>query len=207
MNLFQHNPKTTIRPTPLPGASVSDNPAPQPVNGSDGASYNYHTIGKLSGGDHKEAQRIFSEGTQAQASHELPRAVEAYRKATQLDPLYFEAYYNLGLAAGEVGDLDGALLAYEKALAVQPESVDARYNFALLLKQANYFRDAASELEKLISLSPKEGRAHLALGNLYAQQLKDIPKARLHYLKVLEVDPRNPQGDAIRYWIADHPAR
>ena len=114
MNLFQHNAKTTIRPTPLPTPTASDNPAPQVINGYEGASYNYHTIGKLSGGDRKEAQRVFSEGTQAQGSHELPRAVEAYRKATQLDPSYFEAYYNLGLAAGEIGDVDGALLAYEK---------------------------------------------------------------------------------------------
>jgi len=76
----------------------------------------------------------------------------AYRKATQLDPTYYDAYYNLGLAAAEAGNLQSALLAYEHALALRPDSLDARYNFALVLKQANYFRDSANELEKLVPL-------------------------------------------------------
>jgi len=30
-------------------------------------------------------------------------------------------------------------------------------------------------------------------------------KARQHYLKVLEVEPRHPQAGAIRYWLAANP--
>ena len=89
----------------------------------------------------------------------------------QLDPSLFEAHYNLGLAATEAGNLPLALSAYEAALTLQPSSLDARYNFALVLKQANYPTDAATELEKLLATYPNETCAHLALANLYAQQL------------------------------------
>jgi Tfp pilus assembly protein PilF len=73
------------------------------------------------------------------------------------------------------------------------------------LRQSSYWLDAANELEKVLASYPHESRAHLALGNLYAQQLGQPDKARNHYLRVLEIDPRNPQAGLIRYWLADNP--
>jgi len=61
------------------------------------------------------------------------------------------------------------------------------------------------ELDKLLMRYANEARANLALGNLYAQQLHDPARARPRYLKVLEIEPHNPQSDAIRHWIAEHP--
>jgi Flp pilus assembly protein TadD len=43
---------------------------------------------------------------------------------------------------------------------------------------------------------------HLALGNIYAQQLHDPAQARAHYLKVLQLDPRNPQATDIQFWLS-----
>ena len=125
--------------------------------------------------------------------------------AARDDPTLFEAQYNLGLAATEAGSLPLALTSYENALAIQPTSLDARYNFALVLKQANYLSDAVNELEKVLKAYPNETRAHLALANIYAQQLRQPAKARPHYLKVLEVEPQHPQAAAIRYWLAANP--
>ena len=110
----------------------------------------------------------------------------------------FKAHYNLGLVATESGNLTLALASYENALAIEPTSLDARYNFALVLKQANFLADAALELEKLLVTYPNDARANLALGNLYAQQFGQPAKARPYYLKVLEVEPHNPQASAIR---------
>jgi tetratricopeptide (TPR) repeat protein len=107
--------------------------------------------------------------------------------------------------ATEAGNLPAALAAYEDALAVQPRSLDARYNFALVLKQANYLVDAVNELERVLATYPNEARSHLALANLYAQQFHQPAKARQHYLRVLEVDPRHPQASAINYWLAANP--
>ena len=142
---------------------------------------------------------------QAYQAHRLPEAIQAYRMAVRQDPSLFKAQYNLGLAAAETGNLPLALTSYENALAIQPTSLDARYNFALVLKQANYLGDAVNELEKLLASYPDETRAHLALGNIYAQQLRQPAKARPHYLKVLEVEPQHPQAGPIRYWLAANP--
>jgi tetratricopeptide (TPR) repeat protein len=221
LKLLQRDSQSGARPAAEPSdAGVS---GPEPTAPAAGASpgsvagsravlapsgvggYKYRSPAKPAAGDHSAAERAFAQGLQAQQANRLLEATQSYRRATQLDPAYYDAYYNLGLAAGSAGNLQQALVACEFALAIRPESPDARYNLALLLKQANYLSDAANELERLLSIYPGEPRGHLALGNLYAQQLRQPAKAREHYLKVLEYDPHNPQAAAIRYWLIANP--
>lgn len=156
-------------------------------------------------GDRREAEVALSQGQQAQRANRNAEALQSFRRATLLDPTYFEAYYCLGLTAFKARSFQAALSAWENALALRPDNSDARYNFALTLKATNYAQDAADELEKLLSLHPDEARGHLTLGNLYAEQLRNIPRARQHYNKVLQLDPRNPQAPAIRYWLVANP--
>jgi tetratricopeptide (TPR) repeat protein len=163
--------------------------------------YHYRASAKPVSGNRSEAERAFAQGVQAHQANRLPEAISSYDRAVQLDPSYYDAGYNLALAATQLGNLTLALSAYENALAIRPDSSDARYNFALVLKQAKYVADAANELEKVVAAYPDDTRAHLALANLYAQQLRQPDKARQHYLKVLEADPRNPQAPAIRSWL------
>ncbi len=169
------------------------------------ARYQYLSPAKPKPGDRAEGERAYAQGVQAQRSHRTTEAIQAYQRATQLDPAFFDAYYNLGVVAAGAGDLRTALPAYEYALAINSSGLDARYNFALALKQASYPVDARNELEKLLAQYPNETRAHLALGNLYAQQFHEPGKAREHYLKVLASDPQNSQAGAIHYWLTDNP--
>jgi tetratricopeptide (TPR) repeat protein len=186
--------------------------APEPAAGVPPASptepparYAYRSPGKPVPGNRADAERLFVQGEQAYQARRLSEAVQSYRLAAQADPSFFDAHYNLGLADTEAGNLSAALAAYENALAVRPRSLDARYNLALVLKQANYLTDAVMELERVLGMYPNESRAHLVLGNLYAQQFHDPARARQHYLRVLESDPHNPQAGTIRYWLAANP--
>lgn len=187
-------PKVAASTTPLPAAAeVKSTP------------YNYQRPSPPSFGNREEADKYFAAGLKAHQTRKLTSAVTEYLAATQADPSYFEAYYNLGLAAYDLGHLVRSLSAYEMALSIKPTEANARYNFALALRKAGHIRDAANELEILLSEHPNEARAHLALGNLYAQQLFQTQKAREHYVKVLSLDPRNSQAADIRYWLSAHP--
>jgi tetratricopeptide (TPR) repeat protein len=152
-----------------------------------------------------QAERLFAEARRAQQARRLADAINSYRAAAQQDPTYFEAFYNLASANTEAGNLAAAISAYDSALAVRPDSLEARYNLALLLKQNDDITRSVSEFEKLLEKYPNDSRSHLALGNLYAQQLHDPAKARPHYLKVLETDPHNPQASTIRFWLTSNP--
>jgi len=132
-------------------------------------------------------------------------AEQWYQTAAELDPAWFEAQFNTGVLAHRLRNYPLALPRYELALAIRPDAADARYNFALALQAAGYAPDAADELKKLLAASPGDVRLQLALGNLYAQSLRDTAQARLHYLKVLELDPNNPRASDIRFWLAANP--
>jgi tetratricopeptide (TPR) repeat protein len=224
LNLFRHESAADSKSAPSPtapssarlespraaasGARGLSKPVPAPLSTpatGTFARYRYHSAARPEPGDHLAAEQVFAQGFKAQQDGRLADAMQAYRQAAQLDPAYFEACYNLGLAAVNAGKPDQGLDAYERALAIRPESLEARLYFAQALKQANYPVDAADELEKVLVRYPNYASAHLTLGNLYARDLHQPAKARAHYLKVLENDPRNPQATAIRYWLIANP--
>jgi len=206
VNLFR-GPKssesdgTTVQPatTPPPVAAA---PEAKPIVYP---RYHYHSLRRPAAGDRDAAQRAFTEGAQAQQAGRLAEAEADYRRATQSDPAYFEAYYNLGGASLQAGNVAQALVAYEGALAIDPDSHDARFNFALALRQANYPVDAAQEFEKLLAKTPNDANAHYALASLYAQQLREPGKAREHYERVLELNPNFPQAAAVHDWLWRNP--
>jgi tetratricopeptide (TPR) repeat protein len=167
--------------------------------------YAYRKPAAPTPGNRAKAQKYFAQGVEEQKAGKLREAIQSYRTATQLDPSFYDAYYNLGGAATALSNTPIALISYEYALAARPDAVDARFNFALTLKQANYVEDAANELEKILAVSPKDTRAHLALGFLCSEQLHQTARAREHYQKVLELEPHYPQSGAIRAWLTNHP--
>lgn len=229
MGLFRHQSKPATaspapppsRTTPLPDESAPGNttntlaqnttPTPAPVHAVTLARYPYLSPTKPEPGNRTEAERLLGKGGDAQRDHRLEDAVAWYRSATQADPSDFDAQVDLGLAALDSGGLAESLRAFELALAINPESFNARFYFGLALKKANYFYDAAQELEKLLANNSSQASpanlalAHLTLGNLYAEQFHKPAAARAHYLKVLELDPRNAQATAIRYWLQNNP--
>lgn len=220
LNLFRSEERAPPRPTPLPpvkevpearpldlGLAPTQDAltVPSPITNTATARYLYLSPALPAAGNRSDAQSIFDQGVEAQKRQDLAEARKKYAQAREVDPSFFEAEYNLALTTAEGGDLAGALTAYERALAIRPESLDARYNFALALKKGGYFLDAVSELENLQARHPEEGRVNLALGNLFAQQVRQPGKARQCYLRVLEHDPHNAQASAIRYWLAANP--
>ena len=198
--------------TPIPPAAT-DEPAgtkaedqkpaePKATPVSAFSHYNYTSPQKPVEGDRRAAEGAFTKARLAEQDEKWPDAEQWYQTAADTDPSWFEAQYNTGVIAHRLRTYSVALPRYELALAIQPESVDARYNFALALKASGYPLDAASELKKILATNPDEVRAHLALANLYAQSLHDTAQAREHYLKVLDLQPDNPQAPDIRFWVS-----
>jgi tetratricopeptide (TPR) repeat protein len=163
--------------------------------------YGYRSPEVLHKGDQAAAERLVEQGVRLHDRNRLEEAIEMYQKATESDPRYFDAYYNLGVAAYEQGDLTMAQKAYEGALALEPESLKARFNFAATLELGGYAVDAVIELERLLERHEGESRIHFKLASLYAVSLRNAEKARVHYMRVLELEPRHPEALAIRLWI------
>jgi tetratricopeptide (TPR) repeat protein len=167
--------------------------------------YLYLSPHKPRPGDRNAATRAFVQAQEAQQNHDWSEARDSYQKATRLDPSWFEAQYNYGVMTYDLGNFTTALAADEVALAIKPDSTGTRYNLALALKSAGYMTDAEIQLRKVVASDPGNVRAHLALGNLYAQQLQNPAGARSEYLKVLALDPQNPRATDIQFWLSANP--
>ena len=185
-----------------PEAEKPAEPQAPPAVAPGVARYSYTSPAKPAPGDRKSAEGAFTKARMAEQDENWVDAEQWYQTAADTDPAWFEAQYNTGVIAHRLRNYSVALPRYELALAIEPESADARYNFSLALKASGYPADAAMELKKILAANPDEVRAHLALANLCAQSLHEPAQARQHYLKVLELQPDNPQAADIRFWLS-----
>lgn len=201
----QPTPPVPVVPVLRPDPPAPPRPAEDLTPGWRGPRYSYLSPEAPTPGSRVDAQPHFTQGLSAQRNAQNSDAVAAYQRAIRADGAFFEAYHNLGIVAAQMGDLLKSTAAYETALALEPDSASARFNFALALQRGGYLRDAAVELEKLLLKSPEDSGAHFVLANLCSQSFNQPAKARLHYIRVLELRPQHPQATAIRFWLRENP--
>ncbi len=94
------------------------------------------------------------------------QAVEAYRKALELDPDHAEAHVNLGRLRHETGQLDGAESHYRRALAVHPAHPTARFNLGVVLEDRGRPDAAVKAYREALEVDPELGVAHFNLARL-----------------------------------------
>jgi len=91
------------------------------------------------------------------ARENMMNAIENYRRAIEIQPNFYDAHYNLGLALHLLGDSSGAMQEYCRAIKIIPLNFDAHYNLGVLLKKAGRYRESASELENAGLVLSAEG--------------------------------------------------
>lgn len=155
-------------------------------------------------GDTAKARQWLLEAAAAHRAARYEEAAQLYVQAIQADPASFDAHYNLGTLELQRDRPRLALPELETALVLDPDSIAARFNFALALEKAGYPLDAALEMERVVAAQPDNVEAHLMLGGLYANTLRDEAKARLHFGRVIALAPDHPQSRAIRRWLSAH---
>jgi tetratricopeptide (TPR) repeat protein len=91
-------------------------------------------------------------------------AMVELRRVLQEDPKNPYAYYYLGVAFYEVGELDASRDAYAACLKLAPKHLGARVALSHVLRQTGDVRGAIREGMTALSLSPGDGEALYALG-------------------------------------------
>jgi len=108
---------------------------------------------------------------------QLTLAVEAGRKAVELDPNYARAYVTLGEMLIVNGDLEEALTTLGKAISLDPNLAEAYYNravayevTAITSKNFNYYDLAAADLKMVLKVTTEPNIIAAANDGLRAMQ-------------------------------------
>ena len=118
----------------------------------------------------------------------LDEAISEYKHALAINPNYFKAHNNLGVAYAKKGMLDEAISEYKKTLAIKPRYVDAHNNLGVAYSRKGMFDEAIAEYKRALSLKPRYPEAHFNLGNAY-DKMKSFDKAIAEYKRALLLKP------------------
>jgi len=115
-------------------------------------------------------------------------AIEAYRKAIDLNPNYAVACNNMGVVLQEQGKLDNAIEAYKKALFLNPNYGEVYSNIGLVLKDQGKLDEAIEAYQKALLLKPDYAEAYSNMGNTLLDQGK-LDQAIENYKKSIALNP------------------
>ncbi|TAJ07200.1 MAG: tetratricopeptide repeat protein [Nitrospirae bacterium] len=124
---------------------------------------------------------------QQQKEKSLEEALERLEKAIRYSPAFGDAYVLKSyLYLDRLNKLDEALSAGELAVKHAPTNPDAHYTLGLVLQKKGRYKDAEKAFLQALAVNPGYSDVHLSLGDLYADDLKDRPKAVASYQRYLE---------------------
>ena len=89
---------------------------------------------------------LWKEARKSQTTAMLERAEALFRKAVTIDPVFGEAYMQLGLMMAARGKLEEALRSYERAIQANPKLAVAHYQLSLAYRRAGEIAKAEHEL-------------------------------------------------------------
>jgi tetratricopeptide (TPR) repeat protein len=115
-------------------------------------------------------------------------AIAAYKKATQLDPKWFEAQQNLGLALAKSGDLTTAANALKIAVTLKPtvggqQALAAAWLSLAQITEENQPQESLAAYQKAAELDPANSDAQLGAARM-AERSGNTAAAEQQYLKL-----------------------
>jgi clan AA aspartic protease (TIGR02281 family) len=135
----------------------------------------------------------FMEGNWKQSLGNYFGAIDEYSKAIQLNPLFFEAYYNRGLAKYEVDSYTSAIDDYMKAIEIYPSYSDVYNGLSAAKFMLEDYRGAIIACNKGIEVYKKNTVAYINRGRAKVN-IGDINGAINDFNKAIELNPIEPNA-------------
>ncbi len=138
--------------------------------------------------DEKQAELWFQRGLEMEEAGSPPAdAIEAYKKAVELNPSAAGALVNLGTIHYHLHKFKEATDYYQKAIDVDPRYSLAHFNLGNLCDEQGQFDRAFEHYGTALKLNPDYADAHYNVA-LLCEQTGDFLKATKHWKAYLKVD-------------------
>ena len=139
------------------------------------------------------AAALCIEAAELAGQERLDEAAERYRQASQIEPDFAEAHYNLGVVLQWQGKAIDAAGAFRRAINLKPDYFEAHTNLGAALETLGRPEDAISAYRQALTVNPSHARAHSNLGSAL-QKLKRPDEAIAALEKALAVEPQFPEA-------------
>ena len=137
----------------------------------------------------EEAQKIANPLERKQL---IDRSIMHLNRAVSIYPNYIDPKLLLGNAYWEATKkAEPALSQYFSILAINPSHSDANQNIQVVIKQLTDPKEKIKQWERYLPYASNAGIIHLQMGNIYGQQLNDLPNAILSLQKAQQLIPNN----------------
>lgn len=117
------------------------------------------------------------------------RAISNFQNAIEQNPDYYQAYMQLALLAGQIGD-PNTVDYYNNALRLNPQSKEALYGLGVYHQLKSEYKTALETYRKIILLDNQYENAFYNIGYIY-MELDSVEKAKRHFNMVIQVSPYN----------------
>ncbi|SVB20861.1 uncharacterized protein METZ01_LOCUS173715, partial [marine metagenome] len=121
----------------------------------------------------------------------LLRDVFYFRQLINENPNNSDHYFNLGLAALNLGKLETSAAAFEVGVFHRETDSEAYYNLGIIYARQQKYDRAAEAFETCIRLKPGEAKAHYNLGLTYRHQGRFVESVKT-LAKAVELETGNP---------------
>ena len=119
---------------------------------------------------------------------EMEEAIEHYREALRINPVYVKAHNNLGNGLARRGEMGAAIEHYREALRIDPAYAVAHYNLANALVSRGELEEAVKHYREALRIDPAYVKAHNNLGNALARR-GELETAVAHFQEALRFEP------------------
>ena len=117
-------------------------------------------------------------------------AIDAYRRALELDPECAAIHHSLGLAYYKEGEFEDARDSFQKAISLNPLNANYHYVLGQLQQDDGVWELAIDEFTKAINLEPSFAEAWYDRGLLY-DKLNEFEKACDDFGHIIELEPNS----------------
>lgn len=105
------------------------------------------------------------------------------------EPNHLPTLMALGDQFMRMGSWERAVVFWKRALALDPRQDRALNGLGVAHYNMDQYSESAEQFEQIVEILPENHRAHFNLGMLYKHYLDKPEQARLHFERVLELNP------------------
>jgi len=95
----------------------------------------------------------YNQGIDYYNSNNIQNSITAFKKAIELNPGFYEAYYNLAKIQESYKYYNDAIITYEKLVEIMPEDYESMYNLGNLLYKRGYLKKSLTYLDRIPNYS------------------------------------------------------